>query len=35
MNQIIIRNLSEELMDETVNFISLLQNTDDGFVAWL
>ncbi|MBU5675467.1 GNAT family N-acetyltransferase [Alkaliphilus sp. MSJ-5] len=35
MNEIIIRNLSEELMEETVKFISSCQSVDESFIAWL
>ncbi|HBP64975.1 MAG TPA: GNAT family N-acetyltransferase [Desulfosporosinus sp.] len=35
MNEIIISSLSEELMDETVKFISSFQSVDENFVAWL
>ena len=35
MNEIIISNLSEELMEETVKFISSCQSVDESFVGWL
>lgn len=35
MNEIIITSLSEELMDETVKFISSFQSVEESFVAWL
>ncbi len=35
MNEILISNLSQETLDETVRFISSYQNADESFVAWL
>ena len=35
MNEIIISSLSEELMDDTVKFISSCQIIDESFVGWL
>lgn len=35
MSEIIIRNLSEESMEETVKFISSCQTVDESFIAWL
>ncbi|HHY28349.1 MAG TPA: GNAT family N-acetyltransferase [Desulfitobacterium dehalogenans] len=35
MSEVIIRNLSEELMEETVKFISSCQTVDESFIAWL